>query len=146
MRNWLQLSDGDSKQVAGSPLYAAEADVIVPSLSGSKTILTAGFQDRSSNGDSLRVIPLTISQTTALPNPASMVTGTVYFGLGAGAYLLHAEKDGDSKDKTTFGGFGVVGYQFPVVGIFAELKYQLVAGTANGARPDGLLIMIGKRL
>jgi len=142
----VQLSDGDSKSIAGTPLYTGEADVLLPSFSGSSTTLTAGIQDRQTNGNSLRVIPLTISQTSSLPNPAQMVTGKVYFGLGVGAYLLHAEKDGDSKDKTTFGGFGVVGYQLPLVGIFAELKYQLVAGTADGARPDGLLLMIGKQL
>ena len=111
----LQPSDGGAKNIAGSPLYTGEVEVVLPSFLGpaGSSILTAGYQDRSTHGNELRVIPLTISKTSDVPNPVSLVTGKVYYGGGIGAYILHAEKDGGSEDKTTFGGFGVVGYQLP---------------------------------
>ncbi len=144
----LQLDDSGAKNIAGTPLYLGEADVVIPSFlgpAGSGT-LTAGFQERRTNGNELRVIPLTFSKTSDLPNPAQLVTGRFYYGAGVGAYLMHAEKDGASKDQTALGGFAVAGYQLPLIGVFAEVKYQLVGAKPLGARPDGLLFMIGKHL
>jgi hypothetical protein len=143
----VNLTDAAAKNIAGTPAYTGEADFVLPSLgSGGSTILTAGIQERRSNGNELRIVPLTISRTSNLPNPAAVVTGNFYYGAGVGAYVMQAKVAGFSKDKTNFGGFGVVGYQFPLVGIFAEAKYQLVSGSVLGAHGSGVLLMIGKRL
>ena len=69
------------------------------------------------------------------------MTGNIYAGAGLGAYLVRAQTPVASESKTTVGGFGVVGYQFPSK-LFVEAKYH-IAGRVNGARPGGLAVMVG---
>lgn len=60
-------------------------------------------------------------------------------------YFLHGDDgNGDSHDKTTLGGFGQIGYQFPNP-YFVEAKYQAVVGKADGLTPNGLLLFVGRR-
>ena len=77
------------------------------------------------------------------PNPAGALTGNVYFGVGAGAYLLNGHSaGGNSQSRTTVGGFAQIGYQTPSK-FFVEAKYQLTAQKAAGLSPNGLLLFVG---
>ena len=135
--------DGDTKDFGGDVLYGGELDVTVPLPGAGQTVFTAGYYEGRNSGRKYRVIPLTISQVFSPPNPAAGLTGNVYFGLGAGAYLLRASGEGESEEKTTFGGFALAGYQFPNA-FFVEGKYH-VAGSVGGLSPNGLSFTLGRR-
>jgi hypothetical protein len=136
------LPQSSGKDFAGSTNFIVEGDVAIPNLSAGKIFVSAGYSQGSNNGNKMRVIPITIGRYFAAPNPLASVTGNVYGGLGAGAYLVRASTPVSSESKTTIGGFGVVGYQFPSK-FFVEAKYH-IAGKVNGARPSGLAIMVGR--
>jgi hypothetical protein len=114
----------------------------LPNFGAGKYIFTAGYSQGSGDGGKLRVIPVTVARVFGPPNPLAGVTGNVYFGVGAGAYFLKASAGGESESKTTLGGFGVIGYQFPNP-YFIEAKYH-VAGSVNGISPNGLAILVGR--
>ena len=133
---------GSGKDFAGSTNFIVEADVSIPTLSAGKLFVSAGYTQGSNNGRKLRVIPITVGRYFSAPNPLAGVTGNVYGGVGAGAYLVRASTPTDSESKATIGGFGVVGYQFPSK-LFVEAKYH-VAGRVGGARPGGLAVMVGR--
>ncbi len=135
-------SQSATRDNAGSLVPAAEVDIRIPRILGADFV-SLGIQTRSNNGGRLRVVPITLSRTFQPGNPLGAITGSPYFGVGAGAYLLNARSSGDSTSKVAPGGFGQVGYQFPNK-FFVEAKYQLVAGKAAGLRPNGLLLSIGK--
>lgn len=139
----LFLPGGDAKDFAGGTQFSGEVDVAIPSLGAGRTFFTAGYYQGSEDGRRLRMIPLTAGRLFSLPNPAGGVTGNVYFGLGAGAYLLRTSGGGRSGSKTAPGGFAVVGYQFPNP-FFVEAKYH-VAGSINGISPNGLAVLVGRR-
>jgi len=134
--------DNDTKDFAGSTHLNGEVDVSLPNFGQGKYIFTAGYSQGSRDGGKLRVIPLTVARVFGPPNPLSGIIGNVYFGVGAGAYLLKASSAGDSESKTTIGGFGVIGYQFPNP-YFVEAKYH-VAGSVRGISPNGLAILVGR--
>lgn len=140
----LNASDGDVRRSVGTPLFQGEVDVALPSTSPGKTYVSVGYMERRKNGGTFRVVPLTISRVYSPPNPASRLTGNVYTGAGIGAYLLHASGGGDSENKTTIGGFVVVGYQFPTP-YFVEAKYHQTAGGVKSLSPNGLAISAGYR-
>jgi len=121
----------------------AEVDVRIPRILGADFV-SAGIQTRSNNGGRLRVVPITLSRTFQPPNPVGGITGSPYFGVGAGAYFLNARNSGGESDsKIAPGAFGQVGYQFPNK-FFVEAKYQIVAGKAAGLRPNGLVLAVGR--
>ncbi len=132
-----------ARTFAGSVVPTGEVDVRIPSFLGG-SFATVGFQERSRNGGRLRVIPLTISRTFSPPNPAGRVTGNIYAGLGAGAYLLNGRGvSGTSVSRTTLGGFAQIGYQTPSK-FFIEAKYQITAQRAAGLSPNGLMFFVGR--
>ncbi len=135
-------TDGDTRDLAGSTHIGGEVDVALPKLFGGKYLISAGYFQGSDNGNSLRMIPLTIGRYIQPPNPVGALTGNVYFGAGLGAYLVRGKVAGVSESKTTIGGYGSVGYQFPNP-YFVEAKYHLV-GKVNGLRPGGLAITVGR--
>ena len=137
--------DGQTRDFSGSTLFNAEIDLALPSPGAGQTILTAGYSEGSKSGRKFRMIPLTVSQVFTPPNPAAGLTGNVYFGAGAGVYLLRASggSTAGSREKTTLGGFAVVGYMFPKT-YFIEGKYH-VAGDVDGLSPNGLAVMLGRR-
>ena len=135
-------SQSAAKSFSGSIVPAGEVDIRIPSFLGG-SFATIGYQERGRNGGHLRTVPLTISRTFSPPNPAGSVTGNVYFGVGAGAYLLNGRSAlGASQSRTTVGGFAQIGYQTPSK-FFVEAKYQLTAQKAAGLSPNGLLLFVG---
>ena len=137
-------TQSETKDRVGDIIPAAELDLRIPRLfagGGGSTYASIGYQDRGG----LRTIPITLSKTFSPVNPLKVATGNVYFGLGAGAYLLQGDDGiGPSQSKTTFGGFAQAGYQFPNP-YFIEAKYQLVAGKADGLSPTGLVLFVGRK-
>ncbi len=101
----LFLPGGDAKDFAGGTQFSGEVDVAIPSLGAGRTFFTAGYYQGSEDGR-LRMIPLTAGVLFSLPNPAGGVTGNVYFGLGAGAYLLALRAAGAPAAKPP-GGFAL---------------------------------------
>jgi hypothetical protein len=144
----LNVQDRGTRRHVGSTLFGGEAEVTLPSMAAGQTSIGIGYYERRDNGNSFRVIPITVTRLFSPPNPASSLTGNLYFGAGAGVYYLR--KGGtDADDETTLGGFGVVGYQFPKPILFfdsVEAKYHATLGSANGVRPNGISIMLGRRL
>ncbi len=135
-------SQSAAKSFSGSVVPAGEVDVRIPSFLGG-SFATIGYQERGRNGGKLRTIPITISRTFSPPNPAGALTGNVYFGVGAGAYLLNGQNaSGASQSRTTLGGFAQIGYQTPSK-FFVEAKYQLTAQKAAGLSPNGVLLFVG---
>lgn len=132
-------SNSSTKDEAGEVVPAGELDLRIPRFLGG-SFASIGYQERGG----LRVVPITLSRTFGPANPLQSVTGNVYFGLGAGAYLLRGDDGvGDSNSKTTIGGFGQIGYQFPS-SFFVEAKYQAVAGKADGLSANGLVLFVGR--
>ena len=130
----------NTKDRAGSVIPAGELDLRIPQFSG--RLLRLDWLPRSGR---TAHHPLTISRTFGPANPLQAVTGNVYFGLGAGVYFLNGDDGiGSSNSKTTVGGFGQIGYQFPNP-YFVEAKYQAVIGKADGLTPNGLAVFVGRR-
>lgn len=133
-------SNGFTKDRAGDFVPAGELDLRIPKFLGG-SFASIGYQERKG----LRVVPITISRTFGPANPLESVTGNIYFGVGAGVYFLHGNDGvGSSKDKTTLGGFGQVGYQFPNP-YFIEAKYQVLAQKADGLSGNGLMLFVGRK-
>jgi hypothetical protein len=144
----LSAQDRDVRNYAGTPLYGGEVEVGLPGIMTGQTVVSLGYFERRKNGNSFRVVPLTVSRLYSPPNPASGLTGNVYFGFGGGLYYL-TKGGSDSDSETTFGGFGVAGYRFPkrlLIFDLVEAKFHLVAGKANGLSPNGLTLMVGMQL
>jgi hypothetical protein len=137
-------AQSEARDNAGSIVPAAEVDIRIPPILGANFV-SIGIQTRSNNGGRLRVVPVTVSRTFQPPNPVGRITGSPYFGVGAGAYFLNGRngQTGQSDSKIAPGAFGQVGYQLPSK-LFVEAKYQLVAGKAAGLRPNGLVLAIGR--
>lgn len=135
-------SQSATRDNAGSVVPAAEVDIRIPRILGADFV-SVGIQSRSKDGGKLRVIPITLSRTFQPPNPVGRVTGSPYFGVGAGAYILNGRNNGNSDSKVAPGGFAQAGYQFPNK-YFLEAKYQVVAGKAAGLRPNGVVVSIGR--
>ncbi len=134
---------GDAKALAGGTAFNIEADVAIPNLGQGKYLVSAGYSQSSGNGGKLRMIPVTIGRYFSPPNPLQSATGNVYFGAGLGPYFVRASNGARSENKTTVGGYGVVGYQFPKQ-FFVEAKYHIV-GSVAGVNPGGLALMVGTR-
>ena len=137
-------SQSEARDNSGSVVPAAEVDIRIPRILGADFV-SVGIQTRSNNGGRLRVVPVTVSRTFQPPNPVGSITGSPYFGVGAGAYFLNGKNgtSGQSDSKIAPGAFGQVGYQFPNK-LFVEAKYQIVAGKAAGLRPNGLVLALGR--
>ena len=134
---------GSGKNLGGSTAFNIEGDFVIPNLGQGKYIVSAGYIQGSNNGGKLRVIPITVGRYFSPLNPAKSVTGNVYLGAGVGPYFVRASVPGASQSKTTIGGYGVVGYQFPNP-YFVEAKYNVV-GKVGGINPSGLAISVGRR-
>jgi hypothetical protein len=141
----LTPQEGKTRDTYGSPLYFGEIEVALPSLTGGRYSASVGYGQNSRDGNTFRVIPITVSRLFSPPNPVSGATGNIYYGLGAGAYLMRASGNGSSVSKTNIGGFGVAGYQAPGGSYFFEAKYHLVGGSVRGAKASGLALMLGRR-
>jgi hypothetical protein len=137
------LPRGDAQDFAGSTHFNAEAELLLPRIfPGSGTTgVNVGYSQGSRGGNKLRMIPVTVERLYGLPNPAARITGNIYGGAGIGPYFLRASNNNGSTSKTTLGGFGVVGYQFPSK-LFVEAKYH-VAGRVDGVSPNGLALLVG---
>jgi hypothetical protein len=138
----LYPTNGNTRDLTGNFHLGGEVDVAIPRFLGGRYIASVGYTQGSEGGNKLRMIPVTIGRYFQPPNPAKGLTGNVYTGLGVGAYFVKGTVGGVSDNKTTLGGYGVVGYQFPNP-YFVEAKYHLV-GKVNGLRPGGLAVMVGR--
>lgn len=138
------LPSGSGKDFSGNNHLKGEAEVLLPKiLSGvGTTSVSIGYSQGSSDGRTLRIVPVTIGKIFSPPNPVRLLTGNVYGGVGVGPYFLRASGGGNSDSKTTIGGYAMVGYEFKNR-LFLEAKYQ-VAGKIRGVSPNGLSLMVGK--
>jgi hypothetical protein len=146
-------NDRDTKELAGNTHLSGEIDVAIPFSGGSgqPSLISVGYSRGSRGGRSYTVIPVSLTKLSSPPNPASRVTGNIYYGAGVGLYFVRAsgipqdEAGSFSKSRTLFGASLVAGYQTPL-SFFIEGKYHLVTGTVEGYSPNGLSVFIGKRL
>lgn len=138
----VSLAEPSSSSVAGHNNLGTEVDVGIPHAGGGKVFVSTGYTSGSNNGNTMRVVPLTVGRYFSAPNPAAKATGNVYAGAGAGPYFVHINRDGDSANKVAVGGYGVVGYQLPNK-YFIEAKYA-VTTKVRGADAGGLMLSIGR--
>lgn len=132
------------KDSVGKIFYSGGLDYIVhrePTVS--RTEVSLDYIERSSGGNTARIIPLTIGQFM-LHSPTGQVTP--YLGFGAGAYFIHQnglDSAGvrDSENKTAIGGFIAAGLDLPDNWI-VEARYHLIqkVGLYNSS---GLELMAG---
>lgn len=135
---------GNTKSDTGDVHFNAEVDLALPLPGAGSKQVSVGYMQSVESGTKLRTIPVTVTQVFSPPNPASGVTGNVYFGVGAGVYFLRASGGGVSESKTRLGGFGMAGYQFPNA-FFVEAKYHLVSGKVADLSPNGIAFLMGRR-
>jgi hypothetical protein len=138
----LYPTNSNTRNATGSVHLGGEVDVALPKLFGGKYFLSASYLQGSDGGNKLRTIPITLGRYFQPPNPAKSLTGNVYAGAGLGVYLLRGQVGATTDSKTTIGGYGSVGYQFPNP-YFVEAKYHLT-GKVNGLRAGGLSLMVGR--
>lgn len=140
----LFLPSGSGEDFSGNNHLKGEAEVLLPKiLSGvGTTNISIGYSQGSSDGRTLRIVPVTIGKIFSPPNPAKLLTGNVYGGVGVGPYFLRASGGGDSDNKTSIGGYAMVGYEFKNK-FFLEAKYQVVS-KIRGVSPSGLSLMVGR--
>lgn len=137
----LLAQDGDVRSRAGSTIFGGELDLDLPTMVAGKTRLGIGYFEKSG----FRYIPVTVSRIFSPPNPAAKITGSPYFGIGGGGYFLR----GGGANEVKLGVFAVGGYEFPRTLLFfdfVEAKYQYTFGGVNGLSPNGLVLMLGKKL
>jgi hypothetical protein len=137
------LPRGSAQDFAGSTHFNGEVELLLPKVfpGAGTTGINVGYSQGSRGDNKLRVIPVTVEKLFGLPNPAARITGNIYGGAGIGPYFVRTSGNDGSTSKTTIGGFGVVGYQFPGK-LFVEAKYH-VAGRVGGVSPNGLALLVG---
>jgi hypothetical protein len=138
------LPQGNAQDSFGNTHFNAEVELLLPRVFPGSGItgVNVGYSQGSRDGNKLRMIPVTVEKLFGLPNPAAAVTGNIYGGAGIGPYFVRVSGNRGSESKTTIGGFGVVGYQFPSK-LFVEAKYHL-AGRVGGVSPKGFALLVGR--
>jgi hypothetical protein len=137
-------ASGERTRLFGNTHFNAEVELLLPRVFPGSGItgVNVGYSQGSRDGNKLRMIPVTVEKLFGLPNPAAAVTGNIYGGAGIGPYFVRVSGNRGSESKTTIGGFGVVGYQFPSK-LFVEAKYHL-AGRVGGVSPKGFALLVGR--
>lgn len=143
--------DGDIRRHVGSPFPLGIAEISIPQLFGAGNYLGIGYGERRRDGNSLRVIPITLTRLYTPNLVTNRITGYPYGGAGFALYLLRGRTNGgagesDETDENTAYGFTtIVGYQLPNA-VFVEARYNAVTGSARGMNPGGLWLMAGLKL
>ena len=134
------------KDNVGKTFYGGGLDYILHRQQGQgRTELSVDYIERSSGGNTARIIPLTVGQFTY---PISQASVRPYFGFGAGAYFIH-QKGPDSsgveqsEDKTAIGGFVAAGLDLPD-NFILEARYHLIQNVGL-YKSSGLQVSAGYR-
>jgi len=139
-------ADSATRSAFGKVLPSGEIDAQVPVGSSGISLLSVGYTEGRRDGRNFRDIPVGLSQVTYAGNPASGLTGNIYYGGGFAFHFMHVSGGGQaSESKKPFGAFIQVGYQSPL-SYFIEAKYNLVSASVGGVKANGLVLYLGKRL
>lgn len=131
----------DARRVGGKEIVSVEGDYVLQHIAETNTtsILSVGFSER----DSLRVLPITITQITRDARRASAYD--VYYGYGVGLYSVRLDTaETSGRNKTLFGGLIAAGINLSEK-VFAEAKYHFVS-RYDRKEVGGLQLMVGLRL
>lgn len=134
------------KSNSGKTFYGAGLDyTIQQQLGQSRTELSVDYIERSSGGNTIRIIPVTVGQFTLRAGQNGI---RPYLGIGAGVYFVHEQLPNDSgvqenTNKAAIGGYIGAGLDFPS-NLLVEARYHIIqnVGTYN---VSGLQLMAGIR-
>ncbi len=134
------------KANSGKTFYGGGLDYRIQGQPGvTRTELSVDYIERSSGGNTIRIIPVTVGQFAL-----QLGQGTVhpYVGFGAGAYFVH-ENLPDNNDiqqntnKVAIGGYVGAGLDLPS-NLMVEARYHLIEKVGT-YEPSGLQVMAGIR-
>lgn len=140
-------TNGDVRDATQSIWFYAGYERVLSEMPDSRSDITAevGWTRASGEYDGddyeARAIPILVNWRQHAANDG-MGSSSMFYGVGAGAYLFRGEEDGDSMSKTKFGiapFVGVEGANWQV-----ELKYHFI-GKIEDVRVDNLLLTAGFR-
>ncbi len=114
-----------------------------------RTVLSVDYIERSSGGNTIRLIPVTIGEFT-LQGAGEGQSNNVrpYFGIGTGAYFVHQKlpaTDGSTQknDTTTLGGYLAAGLDISS-NFLVEARYHILP-KIGGINSSGLQVTAGVR-
>ncbi len=135
-----------AKNEIGKTLYGGGLDYTVQQQRGvSRTNLSLDYIERSSGGNNLRIIPLTVSEFSEQQGSSGV---RPYLGFGAGVYFVHVKVPDNfdveqTKNATALGGFVAAGLDLPD-NFLVEARYHIIQ-SEGGINPSGLQVMAGIR-
>lgn len=135
-----------AKNDVGKTWYGGGVDYTFQQTPGvARTNVSLDYIERNSGGNTVRIVPLTVSQIT-LQNPEGTVRP--YFGVGGGAYFIHQSVPNtigvqENTNATAIGGFFVAGLDLPG-NVMVEGRYHIISkvGSVNSG---GLQLTAGVR-
>lgn len=136
-----------AKNSIGKTWYGGGLDYAFQQTAGvSRTCVGLDYIERSSGSNTVRIIPLTVSQFSEQGSANGI---RPYFGVGAGAYFVHQDIPNDigvreNTNATALGGFVAAGLDLPG-NFLVEARYHYITkvGSSNNS---GLQVMAGVRL
>lgn len=135
-----------AKDTIGKTWYGGGLDYTFQQTPGvSRTNLSLDYIERSSGGNTLRLIPVTVSQFTEHGGENSV---RPYFGLGGGVYFIHQNAPNsigfqENKNATSLGGFLAAGLDLPN-NFLIEGRYHIVSKVGD-INSSGLQVTAGLR-
>lgn len=136
-----------AKDAIGKTWYGGGLDYTFQQTPGvSRTNLSLDYIERSSGGNTLRLIPVTVSQFTEHGDATTTVRP--YFGIGGGVYFIHQNAPNsigfqENKNATSLGGFVAAGLDLPS-NFLIEGRYHIVSKVGD-INSSGLQVMAGLR-
>ena len=136
------------KNTTGTTWYGGGLDYHFQQKPGiSRTVLSVDYIQRSSGGNQIRIIPVTVGQFTISGSPEAKYHP--YYGVGAGAYFVHQTIPNDvgiveTNNVTAFGGYVAAGIEFKD-NLLLEARYHIL-NKVGSATSSGLQVMAGFRL
>lgn len=134
-----------AKDEIGKTLYGGGLDYFVQRSGPSRTNISLDYIERSSGGNDLRIIPLTVSEFNEQLGSNGVHP---YAGFGVGAYFVHVKAPDNfdnemTRNATALGGFVAAGLDLPS-NLLIEARYHIIE-KEGGINPSGLQVMAGFR-
>lgn len=134
------------KNNVGKTFYGGGVDYTFQQKAGiSRTNLSVDYIERSSGGNTIRLVPVTFSQFALQAGNGGV---RPYYGIGVGAYFVHQSipdnvGNRDNRNDTVLGGFLAAGLDLPN-NFLIEARYHIIQ-KVDDANSSGLQLTAGVR-
>ena len=138
-------SNGNLKNAVGKTWFSAGADYAFNKQGGGQSVMPLAYVDyagKSSHGLNVNYTAVGLG-VRGYGSPPGTSTTAPYFGVGVGAYFIHASGGGDTTNDTRLGGKVNLGIEFQQMYLL-EANYTY-AGKVSGVTADGFNIQAGLR-